>query len=91
MKSNSIAYFHKIETFLKDPANRKYENFYKNTTSDLQGKILIKRTEYFAFEEVLESLFDFIFENSPELKDRRRLIRVFLHYMYFNCDIGVEE
>jgi predicted nucleic acid-binding protein len=91
MKRNSLAYFHKIGTFLKDPVNQRYKNYYDNTISDLQGKIVIKRSEFFAFEELLETLFDYIFENSPELKDRRRLIRVFLHYMYFNCDIGVEE
>ena len=91
MKRNSLAYFHKIETFLKDPVNQRYKNYYDNTISDLQGKIAIKRSEFFAFEELLETLFDFIFENSPELKDRRKLIRVFLHYMYFNCDIGVGE
>ncbi len=91
MKKNSLAYFQKIETFLKDPVNREYEESYENTISDLQGKILIKRNEYFAFEELLETLFDYIFENSPLLKDRRKLIRVFLHYMYFNCDIGIGE
>jgi hypothetical protein len=91
MKRNSLAYFHKIETFLKDPVNQRYKNYYDNTISDLQGKIVIKRSELSAFEELLETLFDYIFENSPELKDRRKLIRVFLHYMYFNCDIGVGD
>jgi hypothetical protein len=91
MKRNSLAYLNKIETFLKDPVNQRYKNYYENTISDLQGKITIKRNEFFDFEELLETLFDYIFENSPELKDRRKLIRVFLHYMYFNCDIGVEE
>jgi hypothetical protein len=91
MKKNSLADFHKIETFLKDPANLRYKNYYDNTVSDLQGKIVIKRSEYSDFEELLETLFDYIFENSPGLKDNRKLIRVFLHYMYYNCDIGVSE
>lgn len=91
MKKNSLADFHKIEAFLKDPANLKYKNYYDNTVSDLQGKIVIKRSDYSVFEELLETLFDYIFENSPGLKDSRKLIRVFLHYMYFNCDIGVGE
>lgn len=91
LKKNSLADFHKIETFLKDPANLKYKNYYDNTVSDLQGKIVIKRSEYSDFDKLLETLFDYIFENSPGLKDRRKLIRVFLHYMYYNCDIGVSE
>jgi hypothetical protein len=89
MKRNSLAYFHKIKTFLKNPVNKRYKNYYENTISDLQGKIVIKRSEFFTFEELLETLFDYIFENSTELKDRRKLIRVFLHYMYWNCDIGI--
>ena len=91
MKRNSLAYFHKIKTFLKDPVNQRYKNYYDNTISDLQGKIVIKRSEFFAFEELLETLFDYIFENSTELKDRRKLIRVFLHYMYWICDIGIGD
>ncbi|HLP46865.1 MAG TPA: ABC-three component system protein [Candidatus Kapabacteria bacterium] len=54
-------------------------------------KIIIKRDEFFAFEELLDTLNDYVFENSPELKDRRKLIHVFFHYMYFNCDIGIGE
>ncbi|HLP46864.1 MAG TPA: ABC-three component system protein [Candidatus Kapabacteria bacterium] len=38
MKKNSLAYFHKIEAFLKDPANLRYKDYYENTISDLQGK-----------------------------------------------------
>lgn len=91
MKKNSLAYFHKIEAFLKDPANRRYKDYYENTTSDLQGKIIIKRNEFSAFEELLDTLYNYVFENSPELKDRRKLIHVFFHYMYFNCDIGIGE
>jgi hypothetical protein len=91
IKRNSLAYFTSIESFLKDPVNNKYRQYYENTVSDLQEKILIKRNEYFKFEAMLGNLFDYVFDNSPELKNKRKLIRVFLHYMYFNCDIGIGE
>ena len=91
MKKESLVYFTSIESFLKDPANNEYRQYYENTVSDLQEKILIKRNEYFKFEEVLADLYDYAKDNSPELKNKRKLIRVFLHYMYFNCDIGTVE
>jgi FMN phosphatase YigB (HAD superfamily) len=30
----------------------------------------------------------FIIGNNEELSSKRRLVRLFLHYMYYNCDIG---
>ncbi len=84
--------FSKIETFIKDPKNKEMKNFYNNTVDDIQSKIIVKRDEFNTFEEIIDHLYDFIFLNhSDELKNDRRLIRTFLHYMYFHCDIGVME
>jgi hypothetical protein len=33
-------------------------------------------------------LFDLIVAANPQLRRRRRLINVLLHYMYYDCDIG---
>ena len=88
----SFSEFEQIKSFLEDPKNRKLKNYYGNTINDLQAKIAVTRKEYKTFEEIIEYLFDFIFENNMEqLRNQRRLIRVFLHYMYFNCDIGREQ
>lgn len=88
----SIKEFNEIEKFFKSPKNRKLTKQYDNTISDIQSKILVKRDEYNTFEEILEYLYDYML-NAHELvlKNDRRLIRVFLHYMYFHCDIGVME
>jgi len=103
LNSMSQAYFHDsfqksmkefsyIEDFFKDPKNRKLNKKYNNTIDDIQSKILVKRHEFKAFEEILEFLYDYIFSlHINTLKDDRRLIRVFLHYMYFHCDIGVTK
>lgn len=88
----SINEFGQIKAFLEDPKNRKLKNYYDNTISDLQAKIPVKREEYKTFEEIIEYLFNYVLENNRnQLRNQRRLIRVFLHYMYANCQIGREE
>lgn len=88
----SLDEFGRIKSFLEDPRNSKFKEYYYNTTSDLQSKIAVEQEEYKTFEEIIEYLYDFVFDNNREqLRNQRRLIRVFLHYMYFNCDIGREE
>jgi len=91
IRKNSLSYFVDIETFLKDPLNKEYLNFYKNTISDLQAEITIKREEYNNFEEILEELYKYVLSRNLDFKDNRKLIRVFLHYMYWHCDIGKGE
>jgi len=89
---NSVDDFARIRTFLQDPKNKRYLNMYQNTVSDIQEEITIKRTEYCAFDEVLNHLYKIVLDTGNiALKNNRRLIRAFLHYMYFHCDIGVKE
>jgi len=87
MKSDSEPYFNEITLFLKKPQNNKYTEYYYNTTDELKGKIKIRRTEFDQFERVFEYLYDDILDKYSKLKPKR-LINVFLHYMYCNCDIG---
>lgn len=84
--------FDQIGAFLEDPKNHLYKEYYDNTVADLQEKIVVKRDDYATFDEIFSYLYDYIFQNNIEkLKDNRQLIRIFLHYMYHNCDIGKEE
>ena len=86
---DSFSDFEKIGNFLKDPRNDEYKLKYDNTVSDLQEEITIKRDEYNTFEEILNHLYKIILDSTNDsLRNNRKLIRVFLHYMYSNCDIG---
>ncbi len=84
----SINEFLKIRTFLIDNKNTKYKKQYNNTVLDLQELITIKRNEFNIFDEIFKEMYDFIFNKNKKLKTERNLIRIFLHYMYYNCDIG---
>lgn len=86
---HSNQYFKDIEEFLIDPRNDKYTRMYSNTVSDLQARILLERNRFSEFQFLIEHLIDFVVErNQDKLKDIRSLVRVFIHFMYFNCDIG---
>ena len=89
---SSYSDFDKIKAFLQDPRNDDFKKKYNNTISDLQEEIFIHREEYGAFENILNHLYKLILDvSNDKLKNNRKLIRVFLHYMYVNCDIGIKE
>ena len=89
LKSHSLQYFEEIEKFLRDPKNETYMKMYSNTVRDLQWPIPVQRNTNNEFEHILEHLISYTVGNNEEkLKDIRRIVRVFLHFMYFNCDIG---
>ncbi len=89
LKSHSLQYFEEIEKFLRDPKNESYMKMYSNTVSDLQAVITIERNRFNEFELILEHLITYTVENNEgRLRNVRRIVRVFLHFMYFNCDIG---
>ncbi|RKS98224.1 ABC-three component system protein [Chryseobacterium defluvii] len=84
----NYTYFDFIRNFLKDPINQSLKEIYDDTADELNAKIIINRSAYNAFEHLLEELYDYVISNNSELAGKKRLIRLFLHYMYCNCDIG---
>ena len=89
IKSHSLQYFEQIDLFLKDPKNTNYMQMYSRTVSDLQAKILLDRDKFHDFMNLMEHLIDFTVQNNEQLlNELRDKVRVFIHFMYFNCDIG---
>ena len=89
IKKQSLPYFVEIEKFLKDPKNKRYTLKYQNTIADLQAYIIQHRGEFPSFMEIIEHIVNTIVDlDKEEIKDRRNLFRIFVHFMYFNCDIG---
>jgi hypothetical protein len=89
IRRNSQEYFKQIDDFLKDPINKKYSKQYRNTVRELNNLILIKREDFKKFEEIFLFIYQQIFQGDQEaLKEHRNLIYVFLHFMYYQCDIG---
>ncbi|MEM6405058.1 MAG: ABC-three component system protein [Pseudomonadota bacterium] len=80
-----------IRTFLSTPENDELMRRYENAVDEFQSKIIAKRKNYQSFDEVMNYLVDLLFNRDPVLKKHKRLTRVMLFYMYWNCDIGSEN
>ncbi len=87
----NLVYFNQIKEFLENQINNEYLNKYQNTIDDINEEIIIHRNEYDKFESIINHLYKFILNNSPVLESKRVFLRLFLHYMYYNCDIGKNE
>ena len=90
IKKNLI-YLDQIREFLMDPINSEYLNKYENTIDDINEEIIVHRDDFDKFDMIFNYLYKFIIDNNPELSNNRNLVRLFLHYMYYNCDIGINE
>lgn len=82
--------FPEIRRFLQNPRNWEFAEQYHATANDLKGQIITHREQFITFDEALEHVYQLMHERSPELQSapRRMLTKVFIHYMYVNCDIG---
>lgn len=89
IKQHSLRFFRDIEAFLEDPRNREYKIKYVNTASELRGFILSHYQKY-TFMELLEEIIYRITgdDTTQEVHRVKALVRVFVHFMYWNCDIG---
>lgn len=89
IQENSINHFEKIEDFLHDRRNEKYLKKYLSTAEELNNKIVCNRTEFEYFDKIFDALYTYIVEKSNNnLRFPKNLIWIFLHYMYYKCDIG---
>ncbi len=77
-----------VKIFLAAPENEQLLRMYESIVDEFQLKIISKRQNYQSFDEVVEYLLDLLFKRDPQLNGNKRLTRVMLFYMYWNCDIG---
>lgn len=88
IQQESLPFFDQINEFLEQFSNRNLKKIYFNITNDLQKIILLKRNEFQNFDEVFSAIEDNCKNTIPSLADDRRILRILLHFMYFQCDLG---
>lgn len=86
--SNSMPHFDTITVFLKNPRNAEYRDYYKDSVNSLKQWIILHRAEFPTFDAVLTDIYERVVQNTPALRRKKRFVLIFLHYMYFDCDIG---
>jgi len=86
---HSLAYFQDVKKFLGDPSNDELLEKYENTVSEINHRIQIERGNYSKFEELIDELAKLLLEEEV-FRTRRKLMFVLLHFMYWNCDIGLK-
>jgi hypothetical protein len=88
IQTDSLQHFDRIKRFLEEPRNEQLRAIYHDAADDLKAKIVTFRGRFGTFDEVLTYLYDQIVNGNTDIRGKKRLVRVFLHYMYFDCDIG---
>jgi hypothetical protein len=81
----------KVKDFLAAPENADLLRMYESAVEEFQLKIIAKRKDYHSFDHVMNYLIELLFSRDPLLRANRRLTRIMLFYMYWNCDIGEGE
>ncbi len=87
IKSRSEPYFNKLDEFLGAPINSELADKYHDLADEFNTKIALRRADFDAFEQAFEIIYDHVLQEIPNLK-HKRLINLFLHFMYCRCDIG---
>lgn len=80
-----------LKQFLEAPENEELLRIYETVVDEFQLKIISKRQNYQYFDEIMEYLAELLFNRDQVLSRNKRLTRLFLFYMYWNCDIGENE
>ena len=88
---NYLGYSHTIQQFLSEPANADILEQYQGITEEFELKVVAKRRNFQAFDDVFNHLTDTLFARDPVLARHKRLTRALVFHMYFACDIGSED
>ncbi len=79
-----------IESFLNSPKNEEFKDYYFDIASELSNLISIKRDSFEAFEEIFVFIYQEANNIGQQLQGSKRHIWTLLHYMYYECLIGIK-
>lgn len=84
-----LEYFDLIDTFFKNPINKKYARKYRYILYEIRSHIGARQMAGEKLHFILPSLFDHAKAATPELfTGKSYLLNILAYYMYANCDIG---
>lgn len=80
-----------IKAFLAAPENGSILERYETAVDEFQLQVLAKRKDHQTFDEIFVYLTKLLFDRDPVLRAHKRLTRAAIFYMYWNCDLGVDD
>ena len=86
--NHSLKHFRSIEDFLKNPRNLDFKEKYEDTTDEIRRKLISANPPFHKFDDALTTIIHLVASQNPSLSGKRRFASIFMHYMYYNCDIG---
>lgn len=92
IKAHSLMYFEDIRRFLLDPKNAQYLKLYLNTVDELRLYLRVNKKDH-TFVELLDKIIKEIIgtDYNADIFKSKALVTIFVHYMYWNCDLGRTE
>lgn len=89
IKRSYLSYVTQVENFLNDPQNFSLLDLYQNAIEEFQQTFIIpKQRELTYFDYVFNDLVELLISRDHILATHKRLTRILVFYMYYNCDIG---
>lgn len=85
-----IPYFDSVKKFLASPDNDEAVGRYESAADEFEEQIAIHKKDYARFDDVLNRITSLLFKRDGDLARKKRLTRLVVYYMYWNCDIGSE-
>jgi hypothetical protein len=83
-----LPHFDGVKKFLALPGNDAVAARYEDAATEFQEQLLAHRASYDTFDKVLVRLLNLLLSRDGDLARNKRLTRLVVYYMYFNCDIG---
>lgn len=83
-----LKYNKTIEDFLRNPINQESQKDYFGITIAIQDFYIGQKNNFSTFEEIFRVVFNKINTYDDEISGVDAKIKIILHNMYFNCDIG---
>ncbi len=83
-----LQYNQMIGEFLSNPINRELKNDYFDTANAIQEFYNSKENSYDSFECIFKVIFQKINTYDDDITGIDTKMKILLHNMYFNCDIG---
>ena len=77
-----------INEFLSLPINKQIEKDYFSVCQAINGYYKSNRNRFLSFEEMFKEIFNHLNIYDDEIQGLNTKLKILLHNMYFNCDIG---